>query len=48
MLFQWLALIPPAMVEETLGLSADDLKYFSKTKPVVVGPANSTAANSAA
>ncbi|EKM56990.1 uncharacterized protein PHACADRAFT_92227 [Phanerochaete carnosa HHB-10118-sp] len=42
---QWIALTPPAMIEATLNIKAEDLKYFSKTKPIVVGPApvNSTA-----
>ncbi|EKM57209.1 uncharacterized protein PHACADRAFT_194773 [Phanerochaete carnosa HHB-10118-sp] len=38
-LTQWLALTPPAMIEATLNINAEDLKYFSKTKPIVVGPA---------
>lgn len=38
-LSQWLALTPPAMVEATLNLKPGDLKYLSKVKPVVVGPA---------
>ncbi|EKM56995.1 uncharacterized protein PHACADRAFT_142076 [Phanerochaete carnosa HHB-10118-sp] len=38
-LSQWLALTPPAMIEATLNIKAEDLKYFSKTKPIVVGPA---------
>ncbi|GJE86562.1 oxalate decarboxylase family bicupin [Phanerochaete sordida] len=38
-LSQWLALTPAAMVEDTLNLKPGDLKYLSKVKQVVVGPA---------
>ncbi|KAF8493936.1 oxalate oxidase [Russula emetica] len=38
-LTQWLALTPPELVTKTLGLSADVVAKFSKTKQVVVGPA---------
>ncbi|EKM54942.1 uncharacterized protein PHACADRAFT_142732 [Phanerochaete carnosa HHB-10118-sp] len=38
-LSQWLALTPPAMIEATLNINAEDLKYFSKTKSIVIGPA---------
>ncbi|KAI0268441.1 oxalate decarboxylase [Russula aff. rugulosa BPL654] len=37
-LTQWLALTPPGLVSQTLGLSTDVVAKFSKTKQVVVGP----------
>ncbi|EIN04067.1 hypothetical protein PUNSTDRAFT_139024 [Punctularia strigosozonata HHB-11173 SS5] len=39
---QWLALTPPALVKAHLGLSDDIIAKLSKTKPVIIGPGNST------
>jgi hypothetical protein len=38
--FQWLALTPPEIVSEILGISDEVIATFPKTKQVVVGPAN--------
>ena len=35
---QWLALTPPELVKEHLGLSDTTIKKLSKTKLTVVGP----------
>lgn len=48
MLRQWLALIPPAMVKETLNLDNETISHISKVKQIVVGPVNSTSSNSSA
>lgn len=37
-LTQWLALTPPELVSQVLGISTDVVAKFSKTKQVVVGP----------
>ena len=35
---QWLALTPPILVKEHLGLSDETIASLNKTKQVVVGP----------